>query len=602
MKLRKLSAILLAGALMASPAVMPAAMAETSQTESTQSIVDESGNLVIKGTSVTGVTEQGKNAKEIKIPEGVTRIEYGAIENFTNLESIDIPASVAYIGDNATTLPIFRGCTNLKKINVSEDNKTFFTEDDVLYKTEIFDYFDDNIISLIWCPDGKSGTFSIPEGVTRIGANAFEDCVNLKSINIPDGLWGISPYIPFSRCTSLESVNVSENNENFSSLDGVLFDKEKTELIVYPENKPEKTYSVPESVGYVSDLNGKNLESITIGASTNIGDGMNGSPIRSCKNLKNIYVSEKNEIICSVDGVVYSKDKTELKLYPTGRTDETFSIPAGVETINCGAIMNDYLKSIIIPASVKTISNSGYLNIFFCDNLTDIYYAGSEEQWNKIEGIKDCEFPENAVIHYNYVAPSESTDETTGIEASAEKGVIEDGAKLTVTVVSNKTNATKSTFEISFVKGEKEVEPTGVVTVKLPVPETMKDKTIYVYRVEADGKYTDMNAKVENGLVIFETDHFSEYVLTTEKQGVEPEESKPSDSSDSETSSDTETSSDSETSSDNSSADSTDSETSTDSNSSGSTTTPDTGVAGLSLTLGVIALAGAAVVISRKKR
>ncbi len=96
------------------------------------------------------------------------------------------------------------------------------------------------------------------------------------------------------------------------------------------------------------------------------------------------------------------------------------------------------------------------------------------------------------------------------------------------------------------------------------------------------------------------------YFVTYQNEEKEPEDSSDSEtssdseaSSDSETSSDTETSTDSETSFDNS----TDSETSTDSNSSGSgATSPDTGVAGISLTLGIVALAGAAVVISRKKR
>ncbi len=156
-----------------------------------------------------------------------------------------------------------------------------------------------------------------------------------------------------------------------------------------------------------------------------------------------------------------------------------------------------------------------------------------------------------------------------GVTASANEGVIADGAALSVKAVEDKTDETKVTYEISFKKADgTTVQPNGTVTVKIPVPEAFKDKTIYVYRVEADGKYTDMNAKVENGLVVFETDHFSEYVLTIEKQGEQPAET---------------------------------TDTSTDSNS-GGTTSPETGAAGLPITLGVLAIASAAVVISRKKR
>ncbi len=423
MKVRKLSAILLAGALMATPAVTTAAMAESSQTDSTdstQNIVDESGNLIIEGTTVTGVTEKGKTAKDIIIPDGVTHIDV-----------------------------------------------------------------------------------------------SFENCTNLENVYIPDDT--VFPRDVFRNCKKLKNINVSENNTDFYSVDGVLFYK------TYPK----------------------------------------------------------------------------MVQYPSGRTDETYSIPDGIEHIGTSAFCCDNLKSIIIPDSVIGFGDKNGQYAFECPNLTDIYYTGTEEQWNRIAGVHndknefDCGIPETATIHYNYI---EYTDETTGVKVSSDGGVVEDGAKLSVKVVSDKTDSTKATYEITLTENDKEIQPDGEVTVKIPVPEAMKGKTVYVYRIEDDGTYTDMNAIVEDGYAVFKTDHFSEYVLTTEKQVEEP-----ADSSDSETSSDTETSSDSETSSDTET--SSDSETSTDSNSSNSgTTTPDTGVAGLSLTLGIVALAGAAVVISRKKR
>ena len=142
-----------------------------------------------------------------------------------------------------------------------------------------------------------------------------------------------------------------------------------------------------------------------------------------------------------------------------------------------------------------------------------------------------------------------------GVTASAEKGVIANGAALSVKAVEDKTNDKNVTYEISFKNGDKEVQPNGKVTVKIPVPDAFKDKTIYVYRVEGD-KYVDMKAKVENGFVVFETSHFSEYVLTTEKHA------------------------DAVSDKDN----------------------PDTGAAGIALTLGLATLAGAAVVVYRKRK
>ncbi len=111
-------------------------------------------------------------------------------------------------------------------------------------------------------------------------------------------------------------------------------------------------------------------------------------------------------------------------------------------------------------------------------------------------------------------APVEIKDNTTNISVSAGKEVIPDGTVLTVTP--GEVNETKAEYNICLMKDNKEIQPNGKVTVKIPVPEAIKDKTIYVYRVDG-GKYYDMDAKIENGFVVFETDHFSEYLVTTEK-------------------------------------------------------------------------------------
>ena len=181
--------------------------------------------------------------------------------------------------------------------------------------------------------------------------------------------------------------------------------------------------------------------------------------------------------------------------------------------------------------------------------------------------------------------PVEIKDEATKITVSAAEEVIPEGAALSVAPVASKTDENNFTYEISFKKDNKEVQPNGNVTVKIPVPKSIKGKTIYVYYV-VEAKYTDMNAKVEDGFAVFTTEHFSEYLLTAEKHD--------------ETTSDSSSSTDSEASDTGSSADS---ETSGNSGSgSDSETTPDTGVAGIYLTLGIAALAGAAVVVARKKR
>lgn len=92
---------------------------------------------------------------------------------------------------------------------------------------------------------------SIPNSVTRIGENAFEYCSSLSSIEIPNSVTSIGTSA-FSNCSSLLEINVSSDNSNYSSQDGVLFNKDKTILIQYPGGK-QGDYSIPTSVTSIGD-------------------------------------------------------------------------------------------------------------------------------------------------------------------------------------------------------------------------------------------------------------------------------------------------------------------------------------------------------------
>lgn len=108
----------------------------------------------------------------------------------------------------------------------------------------------------------------------------------------------------------------------------------------------------------------------------------------------------------------------------------------------------------------------------------------------------------------------EFKNEATNVSVSAAEGVVPEGAELSVTP--GEITDTKCQYNICFKKDGKEVQPNGKVTVKLPLPEGLKGKPVYVYRVEADGRYTYLKSKVDGDFVSFETDHFSKYLLSTE--------------------------------------------------------------------------------------
>ena len=117
-------------------------------------------------------------------------------------------------------------------------------------------------------------SITIPNSVTSIGDNAFGNCTSLTSITIPNSVTSIGNNA-FIGCKSLTSINVDSNNPNYSSVDGVLFYKDKTTLIQYPIGNTRSEYTIPNSVTSIGNqafYNCTSLTSVTIGNSvTSIG-------------------------------------------------------------------------------------------------------------------------------------------------------------------------------------------------------------------------------------------------------------------------------------------------------------------------------------------
>ena len=188
-------------------------------------------------------------------------IESYAFNGCQWLESVYIPETVTYIGYDA-----FDGCSNLTDFFVDYYNRYYRSVDGVL--------FDDRMDSLICYPCGKAGDYTIPDGVTYIEGSAFWGCDSLTSVTIPDSVTSIG-YDAFRYSTSLTTIDVDRDNPNYSSLDGVLFDKDKVTLIQCPGGK-SGDYTVPDgvtSIGSFAFSNCSSLTSVTIPDSvTTIGD------------------------------------------------------------------------------------------------------------------------------------------------------------------------------------------------------------------------------------------------------------------------------------------------------------------------------------------
>ena len=269
----------------------------------------------------------------ITIPDSVTIIGIWAFLGCTGLTSITLGNSVTSIREG-----VFDGCTGLISINVASGNNYYSDNNGVLFnkeKTELIKY-----------PAGKSQTsYTIPNSVTSIGTRAFYKCTGLTSITIPNSVTSIGDWA-FDGCTGLTSINVASGNNYYSGINGVLFNKKKTELIRYPEGKSQTSYTIPNSV-------------------TSIGYGA----FYGCTDLTSITIPNS---VTSIGTRAFYKC--------TGLTSIT--IPNGVTSIGDWAFWDcTGLTSITIPNSVTSIGDSAF---FDCTSLRTAHYTGTSEQWTKV--------------------------------------------------------------------------------------------------------------------------------------------------------------------------------------------------------------------------
>lgn len=223
-------------------------------------------------------------------------------------------------------------------------------------------------------------SITIPNSVTSIGVFVFSGCSGMTTMTIGSGLASIGDYA-LNGCTAMSAFNVATDNPNFSSTDGVLFNKDKTTLIAYP-NAKGATYTIPDgtitigngafnncsgltkvtmpssltTIGDVAFLNCYNLTSLTIGSGVaSIGD----RAFKNCSSLVAFSVATGSENFSTLDGVLFNKDKTTLVAFPIAK-GTTYTIPDGVTAIGSGAFANSALTEITIPTSVTSIGNMAF--------------------------------------------------------------------------------------------------------------------------------------------------------------------------------------------------------------------------------------------------
>jgi hypothetical protein len=196
-------------------------------------------------------------------PTGVTSIGQGAFEGCADLTSITIPDTVTNLG----AAP-FGNCSELTTISVDLGNHFFVSVAGVLYSS--------NQTTLIQYPPGNPSTsYTIPDGVSEVGDDAFAGCRYVSSVTIPDGVTTMGNFSfygcqdisnviidsgvvnigqgAFTDCPCLKMITVKSNNPAYISVAGVLFNRCQTSLIQYPSGNAAVSYTIPASVTNLED-------------------------------------------------------------------------------------------------------------------------------------------------------------------------------------------------------------------------------------------------------------------------------------------------------------------------------------------------------------
>ena len=310
----------------------------------------------------------------VTISNSVTSIREGAFKS-SNLESVEIPYSVTSIGERA-----FAG-NSLTEVDITNPNTVVGDdafESSVIITGALFSapytyFIKNNIATITNCETSASGALEIPSAyngypVTAIGAYAFQDCDGLTSVTIPDSVTSIgrgafsdcsamaSVTIPdsvasiafdvFHSCENLTNIEVSTANAQYSSENGVLFNKDKTTLVAFPAGKSGH-YTIPDTVTTIGQMAFRGSNSLT---SVTIPDSVTSIARYAffyCKNLTKITIPES---VTSIEHGTFQHCESLTSI----------TIPESVISIGEKAFKGTGLTTVSIPNEDTVIDASAF--------------------------------------------------------------------------------------------------------------------------------------------------------------------------------------------------------------------------------------------------
>ena len=375
------------------------------------SIVIPDSVISIDRSAFSGCT----SLTEIVIPDSVTEIGRSAFEGCTSLSKVKLSKNLTGIGSG-----VFSGCTSLAEITIP-DGVTSIVGSAFSGCTSLAEIVIPDSVTSIgeWAFSGCTSLteITILDSVTEIGRSAFEGCTSLSKVKLSKNLTGIGSGV-FSGCTSLAEITISSDNKNFSSVDGVLFSKDMSTLLVYPAGSKRSTYIVPDGVTEIGNDAFYRCTSLSKVQLSNGLTKIGNYAFRDCINLTEITIPDS---VTSIGRFAFSGctslSKVDLPKNLTGIYSGVFSgctslaeitipdsvteigdsafsdctslaeltIPDGVTEIGYDAFCYcTSLSKVKLPNSLTTIGYSAFRG---CINLTDITISSDNKNFSSVDGV-----------------------------------------------------------------------------------------------------------------------------------------------------------------------------------------------------------------------
>lgn len=270
----------------------------------------------------------------VTLPEGIVKIGDSAFSNSYSLESIWLPNSLLEIESN-----MFTWCDKLNSIHFPDNLETI--------KERAF----------LRC--GSISSVTLPSSVKTLEDRVFANCENLESIILSSSLesFGIDVFISDKKLTA---ITVPADNKNFSEVDGVLLNADRSILIKCPEGKTGQ-FLVPEEVKAILDEAFYNCAELTAISMTDNVENIGPSTFSGCTAIESVRLSEKIIAI-------------PLYLFESCTNMTSITLGKAVESIDEYAFSGcSHLEKITFPASLKTIGSDAFS---YCSSLAEIIAEG----------------------------------------------------------------------------------------------------------------------------------------------------------------------------------------------------------------------------------